>query len=228
MQCDPHPVIVDGPSILSGFRPITLHVAVPRITNQTPHANRVNIEIAQAEWLLESTLKSHTDAPLRRLEVGRGVDGARRRLVVVLQGRLKGVALTGSRRAADFRLVDAGVAFVAVGHERFVLFVVALAAPDPPCHKPQGTKQDSAANANNDADNSVAGLSRHACWLGALSLTVEARRRGGHGVGGQCRLGPIRVGSGDDGNLSRDNGCKGYGGVGLRGGGSKAEAVRGR
>jgi len=52
-------------------------------------------------------------------------------------------------------------------HEPITLvFLVLLAAPDTPCHDKQACKDDSAANADDDADDGFLGRRRHARGFG--------------------------------------------------------------
>jgi hypothetical protein len=85
--------------------------------------------------------------------------------VVVIQRRLEGATLGGActGRVADLRLVlGASVGGVVVGHEAIILLCQLLLAPNPPGNKSQSPKNNSTADTNDDTDDGVSGLGRHA------------------------------------------------------------------
>lgn len=88
------------------------------------------------------------------LKVRRCID--LRRCVVALEGALEGRA--AGHGAAGIGLLGRA----AVVHQAVVLVLVLLAAPDPPGDQRQTAEDDGAADADNDADDGVAGLGRHA------------------------------------------------------------------
>ncbi len=125
------------------------------------------------------------------LEVRRRVDLGRR--VVALEGALEGRA-AGHGTAHCLGLLDRA----AVVHEAVVLILVLLAAPDPPGDQRQTAENYGAADADDHADDGVAGLGRHSRRLAAVVIACEAGRRGRNGLAGHGHLRAIGKGAGDD------------------------------
>lgn len=96
------------------------------------------------------------------LKVGGSVNLAR--LMVVLQRRLERrglVLLAAADRSGRLMLLDTTSAHVVV-HQTIMLFVVTSASPDSVANEAQSSKNNSTADANDNANNSLLGSFRHA------------------------------------------------------------------
>lgn len=148
--------------------PLKLHDAPDEIRNEiTDRPGR-----AETDW----RVGNHRGRSV--LKIGRRVD--LRRCVVALERALEGRA--AGHGAAGIGLLGRA----AVVHQAVVLVLVLLAAPDPPGDQRQTAEDDGAADTDNDADDGVAGLGRHARGLAAAAVVrktgrVRRDRRAGQG-----------------------------------------------
>lgn len=124
--------------------------------------NEIRNETSQDGWVG----KKASDRSV--LKVGRRVD--LRWCVVALEGALEGRA--AGHRAAGIGLLGRG----AVVHQAVVLVLVLLAAPDPPGDKRQTAEDDGATDADDHADDGVAGLGRHPRGLAAAAVVRKTGR----------------------------------------------------
>lgn len=116
--------------------------------------------------------------------------------MVILERRLERIALAGSRRTTSRRLLGASDEVGVVGHEAVGFLGVLLATPDPEGNQDQGTENSRTTDTDNDTDDGVASLGRHAGGL--LVIRVEGCRMSRLCRGSLCGLGAIGVRLGDD------------------------------
>ncbi|KAI6775350.1 hypothetical protein HG530_002108 [Fusarium avenaceum] len=136
--------------------------------------------------------------------------------------RLEWAAL-GARatNAAVFGLLNAVIRTVAAGpavglveiHETVSLLTLLLTSPDSPGHEAESADDNGTANADNNANNGVASLGRHAGRAVIVVVGAQSRSCGGHTRSGHSLKITIAVGSCDDGNMGRSNGLSGSSGL---------------
>lgn len=138
-----------------------------------------------------------------------------RRRMVALQRALEG--RTPGHRSSNLRLAS-----IVVLHQIVGLIGLSLAAPDPPGDDTQAGQDDSTADTDDDANNGIAGLDRHAAAglvavLVAVVLGSKAGRwgRGGEGFGRHGRRDTLLVDGGNDLGDGLDDGLDRRAGLGF-------------
>lgn len=122
--------------------------------------------------------------------------------MVILQRRLERIPLA-TRRTTSGRLLR-GNDISVVSHEAIGFLGMLLAAPDSEGDQKEGAEDSSTANADNDTNDGVASLNRHAGGLRGIG--VEGRRLRGLCRGSMSSLGAIGVGHNNYFNLGRNKG----------------------
>lgn len=131
--------------------------------------------------------------------------------MVALQRALEG-------RASDHRSSNLGLASIVVLHQIVGLVGLSLAAPNPPGDDTTAGQDDGSTDTDNDANDGVAGLVRHAAaGLAVVLIGSKARRRGrrGEGFGRHGCRNSLLVGGGDDLGDGQDDGLDRRVGLGV-------------